>query len=249
MPLGVFLLLHLWSYSSALNGRHAFEERFAQSGQSPYRWVLEALLVWIPLAFHAGYGLAVSFEARPNARRYPYARNRAYLMQRLSGIVVLAFIGHHAYHVPIQVALGNLEPHGVFPELCESLSSTMAGGIPVMAVGYLIGIAATCYHFASGLTNFCFSWGITTSRKANRRAAGIAGLIAIALFALGASSVIYFATGSRLVLNWSSSASNPPPIGCGDLDREKGITRAPAAASAARLASWQPLDPRENEAQ
>lgn len=248
MPLGVFLILHLWSYSSALNGRHAFEERFAESTSSPYHWVLEALLVWLPLAFHAGYGLVISFEARPNVRRYPYGRNWSYLLQRLSAIVVLLFIGHHAYHVPIQVALGNLEPHGIFPELCASLSATMAGGIPVMAVGYLIGIAATCYHFANGLTNFCFSWGITTSRAANRRAAGIAGLIAIALFALGASSVIYFATGSRLVLNWSSGASSPPAIGCGDLEPGKAIgTSTPLLPT--RLASWQPIDSRENEAQ
>ena len=221
VPIGCFLVMHLWSYSSALNGRHAFESSTLNASHSAYRWLLEALLVWLPLLFHAIYGIAISFEARPNTRAYPYPRNWAYVLQRVTGVVVLLFIGHHAYHVPIQVALGNLDPSDVFSEMCASLSSTVSGGIPAIAVGYLVGIGATCYHFANGLTNFCFSWGITTSRRASRRVAGCAGLVAIALFALGASSVIYFATGSRLVLGWPSAATSPPAIGCGDLEGKK----------------------------
>ena len=112
----------------------------------------------------------------------------------------------------------------------------MSGGIPAVAVGYLVGIGATCYHFANGLTNFCFSWGITTTRRASRRVAGCAGLVAIALFALGASSVIYFATGSRLVLGWPSAPTSPPAIGCGDLDGKKPKA-ASALVTSERLAS------------
>lgn len=221
VPIGCFLVMHLWSYSSALNGRHAFASDAANASQSAYRWVIEALLVWLPLLFHAVYGIIISFEARPNTRAYPYARNWAYVLQRVSGVVVLLFIGYHAYRVPIQVALGNLDQDDVFSELCATLSSTVTGGIPAVAVGYLVGIAAACYHFANGLTNFCFSWGITTSRQASRRVAGVAGLVAIGLFALGASSVVYFATGSRVVLGWPASASSPPAIGCGDLEKAK----------------------------
>ena len=218
-PIGCFLVMQLWSYSSALNGRHAFASSTANASHSAYSWVFEALLIWLPLLFHAVYGIVISFEARPNTRLYPYARNWAYVLQRVSGIVVLLFIGHHAYRVPIQVALGNLDQNDVFAELCATLSSTVTGGIPAVAVGYLVGIAAACYHFANGLTNFCFSWGITTSRRASRRVAGVAGLVAIAMFALGASSVIYFATGSRVVLGWPASTSSPPAIGCGDLEK------------------------------
>lgn len=227
VPIGCFLVMHLWSYSSALNGRHAFASTAADASQSAYRWLLEALLVWLPLLFHAVYGVVISFEARPNVRVYPYARNWAYVLQRVSGVVVLLFIGYHAYRVPLQVALGNLDQEDVFAELCATLSSTVSGGVPAVAVGYLVGIAAACYHFANGLTNFCFSWGITTSRQASRRVAGLAGLVAIGLFALGASSVVYFATGSRVVLGWPASASSPPPIGCGDIEQAKpGSTAA-----------------------
>jgi succinate dehydrogenase/fumarate reductase cytochrome b subunit (b558 family) len=245
VPIGCFLVMHLWSYSSALNGRHAFESSALNASHSAYRWVLEALLVWLPLLFHASYGIAISFEARPNTRAYPYARNWSYVLQRVTGVVVLLFIGYHAYQVPIQVALGNLDSSDVFSEMCASLSSTVSGGIPAVAVGYLVGIAATCYHFANGLTNFCFSWGITTSRRASRRVAGSAGLVAIALFALGASSVIYFATGSRVVLGWPSAATSPPAIGCGDL-AGKQHTGASTSFTSERLAS-RASTPRESE--
>ena len=210
-------MLHLWTYSSALAGQHAFERSYETRGNSPYGWLLDAFLVWLPLAFHAGYGIVLSFEARPNVKRYPFARHWAYLWQRVTGVIVLAFIGWHAYEYPIQIALGNLQRDQLFSKLCGSLSSTTSTGIPLLAVGYLVGIAATCYHFANGLANFCFSWGITSSRRATQRALGLAGIVAILLFVLGASSVIYFATGSRLVLAPATSAGRPPPISCEDL--------------------------------
>ncbi len=218
-------MIHLWTYSSALSGRHAFEHGMPSEDSMPYAWLLEAGLVWLPLAFHALYGIAISLEARPNLKSYPFARNWGYVWQRATGLIALLFIGYHAYQFPIQIALGKLQPQDVFSELCGSLSSTSSTGIPLVAVAYLVGVAATCYHFASGLTSFCFSWGITTSRRANRRVAGLSGLVAIVLFALGASSILYFATGSRLVLIWPPP-SGAPPIGCGDASGEQAALPA-----------------------
>ncbi len=223
VPIGGFLVLHLWTYSSALAGQHAFERSYGARSESPHGWLLDAFLVWLPLAFHAGYGIVLSFEARPNVKRYPYARHWAYLWQRVTGVIVLAFIGYHAYEYPIQLALGNLERDQLFSKLCGSLSSTTSTGIPLVAVGYLVGIAATCYHFANGLANFCFSWGITSSRRATQRALGLAGILAIVSFALGASSVIYFATGSKLVLAPGLASDVPPPVSCEHLGEKERL--------------------------
>ena len=236
VPIGAFLLIHLWTYSSALAGRHAFEQSISEGRHLPYWWLLEVLFIWLPLAFHAVYGLMISLEARPNVTRYAYARNWAYVWQRLSGLMVLAFIGYHAYQFPLQIALGELERDELFSKLCGSFSATTAGGIPLMAAGYLVGLAATCYHLANGLTSFCFAWGITTSQRASRRVSGFAGLLAIVLFALGASSVLYFATGSRLVLAPAPSAGAPPPLGCQDLEKgEQARSQQPMGAEWAAL--------------
>jgi succinate dehydrogenase / fumarate reductase cytochrome b subunit len=68
-----------------------------------------------------------------------------------------------------------------------------------MAVGYLIGIAACVFHFSNGLYGFCFSWGITRSRRGTRLSSLLFGSLGVVLFALAAAIVIYFATGSRLL--------------------------------------------------
>ena len=223
IPIGVFLVIHLWTYSSALDGRHAFDAALEGSTQTPYAWAVEALLIWLPLLFHGAYGIVLSFEARPNLLKYPYGRNWAYLWQRVSGVLALAFIGYHTYTFRIPLATGALQPQDLFASLCGSLSTTVQYGVPLVAVGYLIGIAAICYHFANGLVGFCFSWGITVSQRATRRVAGLCGLLAIVLFAMGANLVLYFATGSRLA--WTLHDEAPQPaVGCRELDLEKAET-------------------------
>jgi succinate dehydrogenase / fumarate reductase cytochrome b subunit len=148
--------------------------------------------------------------------RYPHGRNWAYVWQRVTGILALLFIGYHTYAYRWPLATGQLEAEELFARLCGSLSSTVKFGVPLIAVGYLVGIAAICYHFANGLVNFCFSWGVTVSRRASRRVAGLVGLLAIVLFAMGANLVLYFATGSRLAWTLHDPRSTPA-VGCGDL--------------------------------
>src|SRR6185503_17681968 len=152
--------------------------------------------------------------ARPRLGRYPYSRNWAYSLQRLTGLAAFAFIGYHLYQFQIQILLGRMQDRDVFPELCSRLSGTGPAGIPYAAIGYLVGIAAVVYHLANGLHGFCFSWGITTSRRAARVASAAFGLFGIALFALAASTIIYFATGSRLVLTFQGASELAPPVSC-----------------------------------
>jgi hypothetical protein len=83
------------------------------------------------------------------------------------------------------------------------------------AVIYLVGIAAAVFHLTNGLYGFCFSWGITLSRRATRLASAAFGLFGLALFVLGANTVIYFATGSRLLLSVDGHPhAGPPAVGC-----------------------------------
>jgi hypothetical protein len=116
-----------------------------------------------------------------------------------------------------------MDRHDFFTELCAELSSVTPLGIPVVAVAYLIGIAAAAYHFSNGLHGFCFSWGITGSRRASRLASGAFGVLGVALFLLGANTVVYFATGSRIVL--SPGSADSAPVSC-----EQRLAPAPHAA-------------------
>jgi succinate dehydrogenase/fumarate reductase cytochrome b subunit (b558 family) len=212
-------VVHLFINARALNGREKFETTATDLSAIPYLLILEIAGIWLPLAFHAAYGLALSFEARPNVGKYPFSRNWAYTLQRLTGIVALAFIAYHLWQFRIQVLLGRANPEDLFPELCRKLSSTTPGGIPLMALLYLVGVAAAVFHFTNGLYGFCFSWGVTLSRRSARIASGVFGVLGLALFALGAGTVIYFATGSSLILSLTGHPlAGPPALSCEKLD-------------------------------
>lgn len=216
VPIGIFLAVHLYTYSRAIEGRRAFDATIRDIYDTPYLLLLEAFGIYLPLFFHAAYGIKISLEARPNLGAYPYAKNWSYTMQRVTGLVTLVFIAYHLWQFRIPVASGELARTDLFDELCASMSETSALGIPATALAYLAGIAAATYHLASGLYGFCFSWGITTSRRASRLASGVFGLFGVALFLLGANTILYLATGSAVVQPAISTAPFDEPVTCAD---------------------------------
>ena len=67
------------------------------------------------------------------------------------------------------------------------------------------------FHFANGLWGFCFSWGITVSRRSQQLAASAFGVVGVVVLLLGLNTVIYFATGSRFPGMSSAGASGTAP--------------------------------------
>jgi succinate dehydrogenase/fumarate reductase cytochrome b subunit (b558 family) len=196
LPLGGFLVLHTWTSAHALSGRAAYDQAVLARYDWPLLVLLEFLFVYFPLAFHAGYGVKIILEGRPNPLRYRFAKNWGHMMQRVTGLVALLFIVMHVWQFRVPLLLGKLEATDLFSEQCASLSSTLWGGVPVNAAATLIGVAACAFHFSNGLYGFCFSWGITPSERGARALGTVFGLMGLFLFAYGALTVIYFATGS-----------------------------------------------------
>jgi len=219
VPVGAFVVLHVWTYAQALGGRGALEA--ATGKPASLGLVVEVFLIWVPLMYHAAYGLKVTAGGRPNLVSYPYPRNWSYFLGRLTGIVSLVFIVYHVSEYRLPLATGALLQDDIFPRLCASLSSTSAAGVPFVALMYLVGVAATSYHLAQGLSGFCFSWGVTVTRRAQRLASAFAGIVGLAVFWLGASTVLYFATGARLAFPAYGGESGPPPLHCADVREER----------------------------
>lgn len=207
-PVGGFVVFHLWTNAKALSGQDAFDAAVREIHHTPYLPVLEVGIL-LPLAFHALYGVKLALEGRPNVGRYGYARNWMYSLQRVSGVVALLFIGAHLWEFRVQKALGALGPSGFYPTLTAHLSSTTAG-VPLVALLYLVGIAACAFHLANGLFGFCASWGILLSRRSQRAASLVFGALGLAVFVLGANTTLFFATGSR-GLGGAQSPPVPPP--------------------------------------
>lgn len=229
VPVGGFLVFHLFENSRALQGQEQFDEMVKGIDHMPYLPVMEVGLILLPLAFHALYGVKLAFDSKPNARSYTFSRNWMYTLQRVTGIIAFFFIIFHLYEYWGQKVAGKLAPDQFYTALCANMSSTV-GPVPVVALAYIIGIAAAVFHFANGLWGFCFSWGITVSRRAQQASATAFGLLGLAVFLLGANTAIYFATGARFDLRTLIGAS-PAKAGtrtCADL------TYAPAGVTAAQ---------------
>jgi succinate dehydrogenase/fumarate reductase cytochrome b subunit (b558 family) len=197
VPVGVFLVEHLWTNAKALGGQQEFGRAVAEIQALPFLPFIEVFGIFLPLAFHALYGVYLALRSKANVRLYPYAKNWLYTLQRVSGALALVFIGWHLYEYRVQKWLFGMQGDAFYDVLSAHLSATVFS-IPVMAIVYLTGIAVTVFHFANGLWGFCASWGISVSRAAQRRVAWACGALGIALFVLGANTVLFFATGSRL---------------------------------------------------
>lgn len=210
-PVGGFMVFHLWTNAKATSGREPFDAAVDDISHMPFVWALEWGLILLPLAFHAVYGVWIALQGRQNVGRYTFGRNWMYFLQRLSGLLAFGFIGLHLYQFWGQKVAGKMETAQFYPELCASLSNTN-GVVPWMAIAYVVGITACVFHFANGLWGFCFSWGVTVSRSAQRRAATVFGVVGLLVWFLGINTVIYFARGESITqMLYRAVAGNAEP--------------------------------------
>jgi succinate dehydrogenase/fumarate reductase cytochrome b subunit (b558 family) len=199
LPLGVFVVEHLWTNAAALGGERSFQDAVAHIQSLPALGVLEVAGIFAPLAFHTLMGLRITAEGqfvRAATSSPAYLR---YLGQRITGIVVLGFLLAHLWEFRVQKAWFGMNADQFYPTLVRHLSSS-SGGVPWIALGYLAGLAAMVFHFANGLWGAAHTWGLVTSRAAARRLGWACGALGAGLFALGFHTVVFFATGSTLFL-------------------------------------------------
>jgi succinate dehydrogenase/fumarate reductase cytochrome b subunit (b558 family) len=209
-PVGAFLVEHLWTNAKALKGQANFDQAVEDINHLPLLPLLEIFGIFLPLAFHALYGVKLAFEARPNVARYPYSRNVFYALQRVTGLIAFAFIVWHLWEFRVAKLLGRMSANAFYPTLEAHLSSNY-GGVPVLAIVYLVGIAASVVHFANGLLTFAFSWGICVTRRSQRILGTAFAAFGLVVFLLGAETTFYFATGAGLstLAGLHSSSTTP----------------------------------------
>jgi succinate dehydrogenase/fumarate reductase cytochrome b subunit (b558 family) len=229
-PVGIFLVSHLWTNAKALKGQPYFDRAVADINHLPLLPLLEIFGIFLPLGFHAVYGVVLAFQARINVVRYPYSRNALYTLQRATGLVAFAFIAWHLWEYRIPKLLGKMSVDAFYPTLEAHLSSTYHG-FPVLAAVYLVGIAASVVHFANGLFTFAFSWGICLTRRSQRLFAVAFGLLGTVVFIMGAQTTIYFATGAQFPAAPDPNSS-PTFEQCSVVDPTPRTASPPAASSA-----------------
>lgn len=239
VPVGAFVLFHLWENAKALQGREAYGKMVHDIGSMPFITYLEVLFILLPILFHAILGLKFVIDASYNVNVYGYSRNWMFVLQRLTGVGALAFIAYHLYELRWQKLTGAMDGAGFYDALCRNMSST-TGPVPVIALVYLLGIGAVSFHFANGLWGFLFSWGFTATRRAQRTAGTVLGIVGLLVFVLGANTTIYFATGSKLFIPTElGGKKNVEPASC-----PAGAATPPAAPPAATPAGAPAAEPK-----
>jgi succinate dehydrogenase / fumarate reductase, cytochrome b subunit len=181
-PLGVWTVMHLWDNLSAFDGAEAWERRVTSASHPLSQWVL-AILVLLPLLLHTVWGIARLASSRPNNVRYGYYDNVKYLLQRLSALGLLGFIGAHLW-------LAWAHPRFVEgrPEPFADIAHQMHHHGPTLAV-YVLGILAVAYHLANGLQTFAMGQGVVASAAGLKRLEWVVYLVFVLLLALGWGSV------------------------------------------------------------
>ena len=194
IPLGMFLIMHLSTNASVLIGGFDQNVKIIHL-LDEYNLLIPAEIfgIFLPLAFHIGYGLYIAQTARMNHGTYGYRENRRYSMQRITAWIATLFIVYHIWHMHW---LGKPLGGGQFdPE--HATTSTMATMQSHWIIGviYAVGVASTVYHFANGLWTFLITWGLTVGERAQRGASMACAGLGVVLLALGLGAVAGFSLG------------------------------------------------------
>ena len=192
VPVGGFLLFHLYENSKALQGAEAYNETILAINSMPYVMALEIFGIFLPLYFHAIYGIYIAADARHNVSNYSYGRNWAFLLQRITGIITLFFVTYHIWHFRVQKALGAYETGTALPGLPDYRVVADAFAIPLVTIIYGIGIVAAAYHLANGLYTFLITWGITVGAKSQRISNIITNALFVLISAMGLTALFAF---------------------------------------------------------
>jgi succinate dehydrogenase / fumarate reductase, cytochrome b subunit len=183
IPIGAFLVEHIVSNFETLNGPLAYAKQVLFLNSLPLVRVLEWVFIFIPLAFHAGYGLFITLRGRANVNVYPWAGNWMYLTQRITGVIAFAYIIQHVWRQRFSGISLPENPGAAFAKVQHELSN------PWMLAIYVIAMIATCWHFSYGIWLFAAKWGITPGDRARKRFGYVCGIFGTALCIMGLASI------------------------------------------------------------
>ena len=192
VPLGAFLLEHFYTNSKALTGPEDFNHAVRDLQSIPYILFIETGVIFIPLVYHAVYGLVITWESRPNNLAYPYPRNWFYLIQRITGVVLFFFVLFHVLNFRFGLVPGlNTVSVAHAPDQAFDIVSREFRMLPILII-YVIGVTATVWHFANGIWLFLVDWGVAIGERAQRLTGYACIALGVLLLMVGLNAMVSF---------------------------------------------------------
>lgn len=183
IPVGLFLTIHLVVNHSATKGVEAFNKAVGFMESLPFLIFLEIFIIYLPLLYHAIYGIYIAFTAKNNVNKFSHFRNWMFVLQRITGVITLIFVAWHVWETRIAAALGT--------ELNFDMMANIVDN-PFVLAFYLVGIISAVFHFANGLWSFLVSWGITMSPKSQRVSTYVTMGIFVVISIIGVRAILAF---------------------------------------------------------
>jgi succinate dehydrogenase / fumarate reductase, cytochrome b subunit len=168
VPVGFYMLQHLTLNSFTLAGESSFNGVISFFSSIPWYVLLtmEILLIWVPLLFHAIYGLFITNRSENNYfGHYKWSQNRMYMLQRFTGMFLFLFLIFHVGTTTGNKYLNHDDNLIMYAQWQHNLSANFY----LLTFVYVLGITAASYHLAYGVWNFCIRWGIAVSDRAQAR--------------------------------------------------------------------------------
>jgi len=178
LPLGAWTLSHLWNNLAAFQGGPAWQKAVTEYPH-PIAQGLTFVIVMLPLIWHTVWGIQRITQTRPNYPRYGFYANFKYIVQRLSAIGLLLFLGAHLW-------LAFLHPRFVEgqAEPFADIAHEMHFHGPTLLV-YILGVLAVAYHLANGIQQALMSWGLVTTKGALRKWELLSWVLLVAMLVMG----------------------------------------------------------------
>jgi succinate dehydrogenase / fumarate reductase, cytochrome b subunit len=192
VPLGVWTLSHLWNNLAAFQGGQAWQTAVTEYPH-PLAEGITLAVVLLPLVWHTIWGLGRIFKTRPNYPRYGYFANLKFILQRVAGLGLLAFLGAHLWLAFLHPRLveGHVEPF-------SDIAHEMHFHKPTLAV-YILGVLGIAYHFANGIHTAMMTWGAAVTKVSLRKWELLAWGIFALMLAMGWGAIYaLFRAGAEL---------------------------------------------------
>jgi len=183
IPVGLFLTQHLIVNHFATQGEEAFNNASNFMGNLPFVLFLEWFVIYIPLMFHAFYGVYIAFTSSNNVKKFGTFRNWMYVLQRFTGVFLVIFIAWHIYETRWQKAMGTEVDFNMMHNILSN---------PWMLAFYIVGVISATFHLANGVWSFLVSWGITQSPKSQQVVTYVTLIIFVVLSVIGIRALLAF---------------------------------------------------------
>jgi succinate dehydrogenase / fumarate reductase, cytochrome b subunit len=199
MPLGAYLVFHLATNASVVDGVETYQRRADQihvMGETTVQFIGWTLIL-LPILLHGLIGLMIVARGKRNLVNYPYRENFRYTLERATGVLVFLFVVWHVFHMTgwfpnewwtehVARPLGGakFDPSHVMTGV-EAVRAS-----PWITTIYVAGTLAAVYHLANGLWTAGITWGVWTSAPAQRWANFPCLIVGAGLAVVGMATVV-----------------------------------------------------------